>query len=58
MNTIKTITNNEEYKQALTRLEQIFDAKKGSPEGEELEQLGILIEEYEDKHYPIEPPSQ
>jgi len=31
----------------------IFDSKKNSPEGDELEILGILIEKYEDEHFPI-----
>ncbi len=41
------------YQKALERLELIFDSKKGSPEGDELEILGVLIEKYEDEHFPI-----
>ncbi len=37
----------------MERLELIFDSKKGSPEGDELEILGILIEKYEEEHFPI-----
>ena len=51
--TIKPIKTKKDYEQALARLEQIFDAKKASPEGDELEVLGILIEKYEDQHFPI-----
>jgi HTH-type transcriptional regulator / antitoxin HigA len=51
--TIKPIKNQQDYEQALERLELIFDAKKGSTEGDELEILGILIEKYEDEHFPI-----
>ena len=51
--TIKPIKTKKDYQQALTRLESIFDAKKGSAEGDELEVLGILIEKYEDEHFPI-----
>ncbi|WP_025142628.1 MULTISPECIES: type II toxin-antitoxin system HigA family antitoxin [Pedobacter] len=50
---IKPIKNQNDYTQALERLEVIFDAKKGSVEGDELEVLAILIENYEDKHFPI-----
>ena len=50
---IKPIKTEEDYENALKRLEVIFDAKKDSAEGDELEILGILIEKYEDKHYPI-----
>jgi HTH-type transcriptional regulator/antitoxin HigA len=51
--TIKPIKNKKDYQQALQRLELIFDSKKGSAEGDELEILGILIEKYEDEHFPI-----
>lgn len=37
----------------MIRLETIFDAKPGTAEGDELEVLGILIEKYEQEHYPI-----
>jgi HTH-type transcriptional regulator/antitoxin HigA len=47
------ICNEKEYQQALARLETIFDAKKKTPEGEEVEQLVTLIEQYENEHYPI-----
>ena len=51
--TIRPIKTKKDYQQALTRLESIFDAKKGSAEGDELEVLGILIEKYEDEHFPV-----
>ncbi len=50
---ISPINNEQDYQNALNRLEQIFDAEKGSTEGNELEILGILIEKYENEHYPI-----
>ena len=50
---IKPIKTKKDYQNALGRLELIFDAKKGSREGDELEILGILIEKYEDEHFPI-----
>ena len=37
----------------MERLETIFDAKPGSVEGDELEVLGILIDRYENEHFPI-----
>ena len=40
----------------MARLEQIFDAKPGSKDGDELEILGILIEKYEQDHYAIDYP--
>ncbi len=53
---IKVIKTEEDYQQALARLEVIFDAPIDSPEGDEAEILSILIEKYEDEHYPIGPP--
>ena len=50
---IKPIKTDKDYNQALERLEVIFDAKKGSSEGDELEVLGILIDKYENEHFPI-----
>lgn len=53
---IRPIRTKKDYTLALERLEKIFDAKKGTPEGDELEILSILIEKYEDLHYPIDFP--
>ena len=53
---IGLIKTEKDYNQALERLEVIFDAKKGTPEGDELELLGILIEQYENEHFPIDLP--
>ena len=50
---IKPIKSKKDYNDAMERLEVIFDAKKGSPEGDELEILGILVDQYENEHFPI-----
>ena len=52
----KLIKTNKEYQAALERLDKIFDAKKGTAELDELELLSLLIEQYEDKRYPIDLP--
>jgi HTH-type transcriptional regulator/antitoxin HigA len=54
--TIKPIKTNKDYKAAMGRLEVLFDAKPGSKEGDELEVWSILIEQYEQTHFPIEMP--
>jgi HTH-type transcriptional regulator / antitoxin HigA len=51
--TIKPIRTKKDYQMALTRLELIFDAKPDSKEGDELEVLGILIEQYEKYNFPV-----
>ena len=53
---IRVIKTEEDYNQALKRLEVIFDAPVDSLKGDEAELLSILIEKYEDEHYPIEAP--
>ena len=53
---IKPIKTEQDYNQALERLEMIFDAKKNSSEGDELEVLGILIDQYENEQFPISLP--
>ncbi len=53
---LKPIKTEQDYHQALERLEQIFDSKPGTKEGDELEILGILIENYENDFFPIDLP--
>jgi HTH-type transcriptional regulator/antitoxin HigA len=53
---IKPIHTEQDYQRALKRLGKIFDAKLGTREGDELEILSILIEKYEERKDPIEPP--
>ena len=53
---IKVIKTEEDYNKALVRLDEIFDAPVNSQEGDEAELLSILIENYENEHYPIEAP--
>lgn len=49
----KLIKNEKEYNEALERIEEIQDAVPGTPEGDELELLALLIEKYEKEHYAI-----
>lgn len=52
----KILQNKEEYQAALAHVEQLMDATPNSPEEDELDLWTLLIEEYERKHYPIDPP--
>lgn len=54
---IQPIHTEIDYKNALSRIDEIFNAKKGTPDGDELEILGILVEEFEKRHFPIEAPN-
>ena len=54
---IKAIKTEEDYNQALKRLEEIFHAPIDSTEGDEAGILSILIEKYEDENYAIDAPN-
>lgn len=56
MKITKVIETEQEYEKSLKRLEKVFDAKPNSPEKREAELLVLLIEKFEDEHYPIEAP--
>lgn len=53
---IHLIKSESDYQQALKRLEVVFDTLIGTPESDEADLLGLIIDEYEKKHYPIEAP--
>jgi HTH-type transcriptional regulator/antitoxin HigA len=51
----KLILNQEDLNATFARVEQLWGADIGSPEGDDLETLALLIEKYEDEHYPMPP---
>ena len=53
---ISIIKNEKQYKTYLDRMNEIFHAAEGTAEGEELDLLALVLEKYEDEHYPIEAP--
>jgi len=53
---IKAIKTREDYDAALLAVEKLMDAEPGSPEENNLEVLGVLIEAYEAEHFPIDSP--
>lgn len=55
MMNIQPIHNDADLDRAFARLEQLWNAEVGTPEADELEVLSILIEKYEDSHYPVTP---
>lgn len=48
---LKPIKTEQDYTQALERLEHIFEAEPGTKNVDELEILGILIAKYESDHF-------
>jgi HTH-type transcriptional regulator/antitoxin HigA len=53
---IEPIKSNVDYQKALKRLEVIFDEAIGTQESDEADLLGLMIDDYEKKNYPIEVP--
>jgi len=51
------IENEEDLATALARLSEIFDAERGTPEGDEFEVLATMIESYERKSFPLSAPN-
>ena len=48
----KIISNEEAFQAALSRLEEVFDCKKGDEHFEEAELLVMLIHKYEQENEP------
>lgn len=53
---LRPIKTEKDYESALKRLDKIFDAIPGTKEGDELEVLALIIEDYENKNYAIDSP--
>ena len=49
----RIIKTKSQYAAAMARVDQIFAAKPGSVEGDELELLLLLVEKYEEEVFPI-----
>ena len=54
---VKSIKTKADYERTLRIIDDIWNAKPNTPEGNLLEVLSILVEVYENEHYPIAPPS-
>ena len=53
---LKPIRTKRDYEAALKQAEAWWDAPAGSPKAERLDVLVLLIEDYEARHFPIDPP--
>lgn len=58
----KILKTEQEYSEACERIYTLINGTENaiepdSPEGEEMELLSLLVEKYEQEHYPIEAPS-
>ncbi|MBN9149760.1 MULTISPECIES: helix-turn-helix domain-containing protein [unclassified Nitrobacter] len=55
-NNLKPIRTKADYEAALAEVERLWGAKRGTPKGDRLDVLATLIDVYETKHYPMDPP--
>lgn len=53
---LKPIRSEADYDRALKEVDRLWGAKLGTPKGDRLDILITLIEAYEDRHYPMDPP--
>jgi len=53
---IKPIRTEHDYERALREVERLMDAKPGTAEDDRLDVLATLVDAYESKHFPIDPP--
>ena len=54
---IKPIRTKKDYKEAMLRVDTLWDAKENSIEEDELDVITTLIEAYEEKNFPISKPN-
>lgn len=52
---IKPVRTKAAYKKAMTRIDELWGARVGSAEGDELEVLAVLVERYEAQNEPMPP---
>ena len=53
---LKPVRSKKEHQAALKEIEALWSAKHGSPAADRLEVLSLLVERYEQEHFPIPDP--
>ena len=53
---LKPIRSKADYKAALAEAQRLWGAKSGTPNGDRLDVLATLIDAYEARHFPMDPP--
>jgi HTH-type transcriptional regulator / antitoxin HigA len=53
---IRPIRSEADYQAALAEADRLWDANPGTPDGDHVEVLATLIEDYEARHHPIPAP--
>ena len=53
---IKPVKTESDHKESLKRIYELMHKELSIEEADEMEILGVLVENYEEEHYPIGPP--
>jgi HTH-type transcriptional regulator/antitoxin HigA len=53
---IQPIRTEADYDKALAAIDRLWGSKPGTSQGDRLDVLLVLVEDYETKHHPIDPP--
>jgi len=53
---VKLIRTEADYQAALKEIELLWGSKAGTPEGDRLDVLATLLDAYETRHVPMDPP--
>ena len=56
METLKPIRTKSDYRAAMAEVERLWGAPSDTPEGDRLDILATLVDAYESRHYPMDPP--
>tara|TARA_R110002050_G_scaffold493_1_gene3201 strand:- start:213 stop:569 length:357 start_codon:yes stop_codon:yes gene_type:complete len=48
----KIIKSEEEYQKVISRIDELIDSDPNTPEGEELDLLALLVQNYEETNFP------
>jgi HTH-type transcriptional regulator/antitoxin HigA len=56
MKSLRPIKTGADYEAALAEMKRLWGAKPGTPEGDRLDILATLVDTYETRHFPMDPP--
>ncbi len=54
---IRPVNSEQAYDEAIERIESLWGAESGTPEGDELDVLLTLVRVYEKENHPVPPPT-
>ena len=56
MKSLKPIKTRTDYEAAVAEMKRLWGAKSGTPDGDRLDILATLVDTYEARHFPMDPP--